>query len=297
MDMGTAVKISAFVSGSCLAYSVIEIFYRGDGTSSKKSLMDREAPAMLKVMGPFVGKLNALNKKIDSASFASYLRNTQKKLILAGRPFMMTPMDFVSLQQISLFLFLVLGGFAASTIGKLSFLTLLILALIGWFLPAIWLSETISARQKAILRALPYNTDLVTLCVEAGLDFMRAVTVVIQQGEQGPLASELSQALQETKMGKTKKEALEDMAGRIDLQAVTLFVSAVVQAEKLGTPLGEALRIQSEQRRTERFQRAEKTAQEAPVKLLLPLLVFIFPAVFIILFGPIVLKWIYEGGM
>lgn len=283
-----------FTAAAALGYSLWML--RGEKETPSRLRTSKETPPALRLMAPMIQRLARLNQKIDNSRFKAYLESIRRKLLMAGQPFGLQPMEFVALQQLSALLTILLGGLALASIGQMNVLWVFVLAGAGAVLPRFWLSETINARHKAILRALPYNTDLLTLCVEAGLDFMGAMKTVVEKSPPGPLTEEFYQVLQEIKMGKTRREALEDMAERVNLPAITAFVSALVQADRLGTPLGEALRIQAEQRRTERFQRAEKMAQEAPVKLMFPLLVFIFPAVFIILFGPIILKWIYEGS-
>jgi tight adherence protein C len=290
------VYIPMFLSGALFGY-VFWMLRRESAAAPSRLQTSKEAPPAIRLMAPMIHSFARLNRKIENSRFKAYLDSLARKLGMAGRPFGLQPVEFVAIQQIALILTVLMGGAALASIGYLNVLAVLGLAVVGAIFPRFWLSETINARHKAILRALPYNTDLLTLCVEAGLDFMGGLKTVVEQSQPGPLTEEFSQVLQEIKMGKTRREALEDMAARINLQAVTAFVSSLVQADKLGTPLGEALRIQSEQRRTERFQRAEKVAQEAPVKLMFPLLAFIFPAVFIILFGPIILKWVYEGSM
>ena len=147
--------------------------------------------------------------------------------------------------------------------------------------------DRVRARHRAVARALPYGLDLLTLSVEAGLDFPAALAKVVDKGRSGPLAEELSVVLKELRLGKTREEALRNLARRVDLPALTSFVQALVHADRMGTPLGKVLRILSTQLRIERSQRAEKLANEAPVKLLLPLVLFIFPTLFLMLFGPL----------
>lgn len=290
------VYVPMFLSAALFGYGFYMLRRETAGAPSRLQT-SKEVPPALRVLAPMIQRLTLLNRKIENSRFKAHLESIGKKLEMAGRPFSLQPLEFIGLQQVSVILFILLGGMAMASVGFLNAASVLVLFLMGAILPRVWLSETINARHKAIARSLPYATDLLTLCVEAGLDFMGGVKTVVEKGRRGPLNEELYQVLQEIKMGKTRREALEDMARRINLQGVSAFVSALVQADKLGTPLGEALRIQSEQRRTERFQRAEKLAQEAPVKMMFPLLAFIFPAVFIVLLGPIVLKWAFEGSM
>ena len=162
--------------------------------------------------------------------------------------------------------------------------------------PLLWLRDRVRARHQAISRALPYDLDLLTLSVEAGLDFAAALAQVVEKGRPGPLADELALVLKELRLGKTREQALRNLAQRVDLPALTSFVQALVHADRMGTPLGKVLRILSTQLRVERTQRAEKLANEAPVKLLLPLVLFIFPTLFLMLFGPLLHQFVFEGG-
>ncbi len=220
---------------------------------------------------------------------AGYLETLRKKLVKAGVPLDFTPAEIVALMEIG----------AASGLFLWLFFTLLfradfhfwvapVVMSLGFVYPLIWLKDRINQRHHAIVRALPYNLDLLTLSVEAGLDFAAAIGKVVEKGRKGPLADEFAQTLRELKLGKTREEALRNLAGRVDMPTLTTFVNALIQADKMGTPLGKILRILATQMRTERTQRAEKLANEAPVKMLFPLIGFIFPTIFIILFGPIV---------
>lgn len=172
---------------------------------------------------------------------------------------------------------------------------LLCAALFGWLYPGIWLKDQITARRKALLRALPFFLDIITLCVEAGLNFQGAMQQAVLKGPQGPLRDELQRVLRDIRAGKPRTVALRDMADRLSEGAITNFVGAVIQAENMGMNLGPVLRLQADQRRVERFQRAEKLAMEAPVKMLFPLVAFIFPCTFIVLFFPIAMKFMHSG--
>ena len=169
-------------------------------------------------------------------------------------------------------------------------------AAFGAACPLIWLRDRIKSRHHRIGRALPYDLDLLTLSVEAGLDFTAALSKVVEKGRPGPLADELSIAIKELKLGKTREEALRNLARRCGLSTLTSFVQALVQADRMGTPLGKTLRILSTQMRIDRSQRAEKLASEAPVKLLLPLIGCIFPTIFLMLFAPIFYEVFFGGS-
>jgi tight adherence protein C len=165
--------------------------------------------------------------------------------------------------------------------------------LLGAGYPLLWVGDQVKKRHLLISRALPYSLDLLTLSVEAGLEFTGALAKVVEKGRSGPLKDELQRVLKQLKLGKTREEALKAMVARVDLPPLTTFVSALLQADKMGTSLGKVLRIQSTQLRIDRTQRAEKLAGEAPVKMLFPLIACIFPTVFMVLFGPIVFQMFF----
>lgn len=173
----------------------------------------------------------------------------------------------------------------------------LVLAIFLWmlFYPRFWLNQVIALRHKLIVRALPFVMDLLTLSVEAGLDFMAAIKHIVDRRAPDPLGEELSRVIVEIQLGKTRRDALKHMAARVRHPDMLSLVTALVQADELGVSIGAILRIQAEQLRTKRFLRAEKLANEAPVKMLFPLMTCIFPAVFLILLGPIILQMLRQG--
>jgi tight adherence protein C len=187
-------------------------------------------------------------------------------------------------------------GTAFTLLLGLPFYAPVLSAAFGAAYPLIWLRDKLRARRRGIVRALPFDLDLLTLSVEAGLDFVAALGKVVEKGRKGPLADELATVLKELKLGKTREEALRNLAARVGIPTLTSFVQALVQADRMGTPLGKVLRILSSQMRAERTQRAEKLANEAPVKLLLPLLLCIFPTLFLMLFGPIGYQVFFGGS-
>ena len=159
-----------------------------------------------------------------------------------------------------------------------------------WFWPAAWLGREGAKRNAAILKALPFTLDLMTLSVEAGLDFMSARRRATARPVADPLTEELLRVVRATQLGATRREALLALSERVSLPDVKALVRALVQADELGVSLGSILRIQADQARSRRFERAENLANEAPVKLLAPLVLFIFPSVFLVLLGPVVYR-------
>jgi tight adherence protein C len=215
------------------------------------------------------------------------------KFIAMGRPDL-RPQDFVA-QQLLYALFFGALGLLGLNLLRRPLWYFLPFAVFGYLFPHIWLRDQIKKRQHKIARALPYNIDLLTLSVEAGLDFQAALASVVTKGKQGPLIEELTIMLSEIRLGKTRAEALRNLADRIQMPEVSAFVANLIQADKMGTSLGKVLRIQSTQMRVARTHRAEKLANEAPIKMLLPLIGCIFPTVFAVLFGPLVYRWLGGG--
>lgn len=168
-------------------------------------------------------------------------------------------------------------------------------ALFGWAYPSIWLRDRITFRRRELLKALPFFLDIITLCVEAGLNLQGAINQAVVKGPKGALRDEFQRLLRDVRAGRTRADALRSMAERLNEPSVTTFAAAVIQAERMGMNLGPVLRAQADQRRSERFIRAEKLAMEAPVKMLAPLILFIFPCTFIVLGFPIVMKFIHSG--
>ncbi len=234
-------------------------------------------------------RIIGVNKVFVGDEYIKYLR---KRLIMAGEPRGLSAEDFIVLQELWAVGFFIVG-LVFFVVIDVSVFWALIFLIAGGVYPIIWLRDMVAKRHRLITRALPYNLDLLTLSVEAGMDFQAAVNKVVEKGIQGPLVDELNYMLSLLKVGRTREEALRIMDERINLPAITSFVNALIQADRMGTSLGKVLRIQSETLRDQRAQRAEKLAQEAPVKMLFPLIAFIFPTVFMVLFGPIVFQFLF----
>lgn len=152
-----------------------------------------------------------------------------------------------------------------------------------------YLSKRIERRKKMILKDLPYTLDLITVSVEAGLSFDGAMARVINNIE-GELCTEFAKGLKEIKMGIERKTALKNMSTRCDVKELSMFITALIQADDLGVSLGRVLRIESSNLREQRKQAAREKAMKAPIKMLFPLIFFIFPSIFIIILGPAVIR-------
>jgi tight adherence protein C len=226
------------------------------------------------------------------------------RLRKAGLEFCISPPQFVAARVLcalvvagvaALILFLLAqgpgGGFSAAGYCQAAGIGVLF----GWFYCGVWLKDRIAARKRELQKSLPFVIDLITLCVEAGLNLQGAFNQAVEKGPQGILREEIKRVLRDVRNGKARSEALRSMSDRLQEPSVMNFVTAMVQAERIGMNLGPALRAQADQRRSERFLRAEKLGMEAPVKLLFPLIAFIFPCTFIVLFFPIAVKFMNSG--
>ncbi|HXG36889.1 MAG TPA: type II secretion system F family protein [Dehalococcoidia bacterium] len=216
----------------------------------------------------------------------SMLASLERQLILAGSP--VKASTFATFWVGSVIGLFVFALFVAASMGNFAgqgLLIVLVLGLMGFMLPRIWLLSQIQKRQKAILKSLPDALDLITTCVEAGLGLDGALTRVTEKIE-GPLAEEMSQTLREIAMGRLRRDALAELGERTGVEDLILFINSIIQAEQLGVGIAQVLRVQSDQMRTRRRQRAEKAAHEAPIKMLFPLVFFVFPAFLVVILGP-----------
>jgi tight adherence protein C len=216
------------------------------------------------------------------------VENMQHNLDLAGNPYRWTPVEFAGLRLVAgvLLAGLALGlTFIARTPLRNQIFATAMAGALGYFLPTIWLTLRIRNRKANILKALPDALDLLTISVEAGLGFDAALTKVTEKWT-NELSLAFTRVLVEIQMGTLRREALRAMADRADVTDLTSFVAAIIQADQLGVSLARVLHIQSEQMRIRRRQRAEELAHTAPIKMMIPLVFLIFPALFVVLLGP-----------
>jgi tight adherence protein C len=167
--------------------------------------------------------------------------------------------------------------------------------LAGSFYPVLWLQERLAKRRRELMKTLPFFLDIITLCVEAGLNLQGAMGQAVANGPRGVMRDEFQRVLRDIRAGKARAASLRAMADRLNQPGINSFCTTVIQAESMGMSLGPVLRTQADQRRIERFLRAEKLAMQAPVKMLFPLLAFIFPCTFIVLLFPLAMKFVQAG--
>lgn len=259
----------------------------------------RPLPFVFRLLLPLAPNLTPL---FGGVRFRKTTDTLNRKIVSAGFSGAITPEEFLALRVL---LPVVLGTLAVAAMWALFAMVpgkaglslrgnqpLFCIVILGsyYIYPTLWLRGVVRARHRALQRALPFVLDLLTLSVEAGLDFMNAMHRIVERRRLDALCEEFLRVLREIQLGKTRRDALRDMAERVDQREVQSVVNALVQADELGVGIASILRIQADQMRQRRFERAERLANEAPVKMLFPLLVFIFPAVFLVLLGPILLQ-------
>ncbi len=232
--------------------------------------------------------LNRIGKIASRFTPQATLESARKRLEMAGNPMQMDPAFFLAMRSVLAVLF---GGsiFVVFAVSGRSWAQGLVLSAlffaVGFYFPDLWLTSRIARRKKGIFRAMPDALDLLTICIEAGLGFDAAMAKVHEKWD-NDLALELGRVIQEIRLGKLRRDALRDMADRLGVPELTSFVAAVIQSEQLGVSMAKVLRIQSDQMRVRRRQMAEEEAHRAPIKMVFPIGLLIFPSLFIILLGP-----------
>jgi tight adherence protein C len=223
----------------------------------------------------------------------------QSQLNAGGFAYVITPAEFLVVRRaafiaglaISLYVIFVLGVTDPMYVAAACSL-----APFAYMYPDLWLRDSTKRRQLRFEKEFPFFLDVLVLGMKAGLTFTAAVEQSIEQLREGPVRQEFARYLRETRTGVTRRIALDRVASRVMIPAVTSFVASVTQAEETGGSLGDVLADQARQRRQERFLRAEKLANQAPVKMLFPLIALLFPITFIIIGFPIVIQLIEAGA-
>src|SRR4051812_17579611 len=260
-------------------------------------LRDRKASnPLVKLLRPFFTQY--IVPMIRGKPFWDERRKTfKRKIIAAGIKEELTPDEFISFKLLLILFFPIVGGLLrAGDFIDLAWYYIVGSGIAGWFYPDIWVNGRIGVRQKQVIRAMPFIVDLLALSTEAGLDFIGAIGKVVEKAKPSPLVEEFGQLLKEIKVGASRQEALREMASRIDLTEVNSFVAILISADQMGASIGKILRQQSEQIRVTRMLAAEKAGAAAAQKIMLPIMLFIVPAVFLMIIGPMLLGMIYPGG-
>lgn len=238
----------------------------------------------IKRLAPFY---KLLVPRIQQMKMPLYRQQKRVAFVAAGIDDQFDPDEFVGLKIVSSVLTTIFVMLFMMQMDKTPGLWTFVLSpVIGFFLPdyAVW--ELKNKRQKSIMRQLPTVMDLLTLSVEAGLDFMAAITRVVGYSKEGPLKEEFNRMLKELQLGTVRADALRNLADRVQMPELSSFATILIQADQMGSSIGPVLRAQADLLRGTRFQRAEREGAKATQKLLIPLVLFILPAVFIVIMGP-----------
>ncbi|MBR2434486.1 MAG: type II secretion system F family protein [Lentisphaeria bacterium] len=289
--MGNMFQLLASV---CAALAVTSIFLilgnlffslRMERDPEMESEQDnKRIPVLFRLFLPLVSNVYPL---IRLPVFQQQLDQTGEQLRMAGYDQVLTAERFLGLRVLLMIfgvVFTVLLFMAQQPAAAV------LVILLFMIYPATWLRSVVRKRHLSILKALPNLLDLLTLSVEAGKDFLTALREINARRKNDALNEELTRTLHEIQLGKPRQAALREMSNRVRQGDLTSIVNAIIQADELGVSIGQLLRIQGDQLRVKRFSRAEKLANETPVKILFPVIVFIFPAVFMILMGPIIMQ-------
>jgi len=253
--------------------------------------LEMNLPFTERVIYPIARKMGEFTLRFTPQN---WLNSTTRKLELAGRTSKMDATVFITMEFIiggivglATFLLLRFLGNNLST-GRI-FLFTVAMTLMGFYLPQFQLSRSITKRQNEIRKGLPDALDLLTICVEAGLSFDGAMAKVAEKWD-NEISMAFARVIQEIQLGKLRREALRDMQANIGVSEMTSFVAAIIQSELLGVSMAKVLRVQADQMRVRRRQRAEEEAHKAPIKMLIPMAFIMFPSIMIILLTPAVLQ-------
>lgn len=265
-----------------------EFISRGDVATLEE--IELSQPFSERVIIPLINRIGEFSARFTPQKA---IQDTSRKMELAGNPW---PIDAATFLAIRFILAVVLGGlaafaFAGSTTWSTTDKAMLIggATFGGFYVPQIMLSTRITRRQKEIRNAMPDALDLLTICVEAGLGFDAAMSKVAEKWET-ELSLAFARVIREVQLGKVRREALKDMSDRLGIAELTSFVAAIIQSEQLGVSMSKVLRIQSDQMRLKRRQRAEEEAHKAPIKMIIPLALLVFPSIMIIILTPAVIQ-------
>lgn len=277
--------LSAGISATCLflfSFDLIRQVQLAEKETNEDVVDEfKRIPILIRLVFPLTPNFIKFAK---NPIFDSMRTNTRALLEQSGLDQACDPNAFIAARVILIIFGIVITVFLSLS-GKL-LLGLCFILLLGIY-PSVWLKSYRDKRHRDIQRALPNMLDLLTLSVEAGKDFLTAMRDILRRRRRDPLGEELNRTFHEIQLGKSRRDALKGLSERVHQPDLTSVMNSVVQADELGVSIGQVLRIQGDQLRMKRFSRAETLANQAPVKILFPMVVFIFPAVFIILLAPI----------
>jgi len=257
---------------------------RGETVSLEE--LELSQPFYQRVVMPIMHRLGEISSRFTPQHV---VEQTRIRLEMAGNPGRMDASTFMFLHFVSAGIFggliFMLSLFSRTYSLPIKLVIVLVFTILGYFFPDLWIRSKINSRQKQVRKAMPDALDLLTICVEAGLGFDAAMSKVNEKWD-NELSLAFGRVIREIQLGKLRRDALRDMSERLGLAELTSFVAAVIQSEMLGVSMAKVLRIQSDQMRIRRRQHAEEEAHKAPIKMIFPLGLFIFPALLIVLLTP-----------
>ena len=278
-----------------LGAMLIVAFLQGEEEPVAGSLEPHIRTRKMKKRGIFLrlfgGVVAVLGKVIATLPLGRSRAKTLVWLTQAGFPGGLSADEFQATKIVGVVLGFSAGVFIDNELAVSPMFTI-VLAFLGFLYPGLWVNGAIQKRRRRVFRDLPDMLDILRLSTDAGLDLNSAMTVVVEKSRPGPLLDELEQVEREISLGRTRKEAFRNFADRLAMTEINAFVLALTQAEQLGASVGPVLKTQSEMARTRRWQLAEVLVNKMPMKMLGPLVVFIFPSSFIILFTPLIIQWL-----
>lgn len=288
-----------FAGLSCALMLLIPIALprRNEPVSERDQAWRDELPLFLRLLR---APLRWYAPTVDASLSPQRREVIQSRLNAAGAAYLVSPAEFVILRRLALIAGIVVAAVAAFILKLTDPLYLAIaagLAPLSHIYPDLRLRELTRQRQARFEKEFPFFLDVLVLAMKAGLNFTAAVEQAVSSSRSGPVQQEFSRYLRESRTGVARRVALDRVAERVMLPAVTNFAASVVQAEQTGGALGDVLADQARQRRQERFVRAEKQANQAPVKMLFPLIALLFPITFIIIGFPIVIQLLEAGAL
>lgn len=290
--------VSALAALACMLVLLLPLALRrrATGTAARDIAWRDELPLALRLLRPLLRWYTASVE----GGLASHKREIiQTQLNAAGAGYLITPAEFIVIRRVACVLsaLVALYVICIAQIRDPLYLGLAVCFVpFGYLYPDIWLRDARKKRQARFEKEFPFFLDVAVLGMKAGLTFTAAVEQAVEQLRAGPVREEFSRYLRETRTGSTRRASLDRLAARVLIPAVTNFAASVTQAEETGGSLGDVLADQARQRRQERFVRAEKLANQAPVKMLFPLIALLFPITFIIIGFPIVIQLIDSGA-
>jgi tight adherence protein C len=283
--------------GLAIALGVVALLSRQE--KAAEVVVDEAALAVARRRDVYEEPLPTVMARLRSLAEAltpnGYGTRLQRRLDLAGNPPSVPAERFMAYKGVGLVLGTLIGAVLGSQRGLDFILFGVIGAAAGFLLPDLLLRNAGERRQEQLLKGLPDALDMLTICVEAGLGFDSALSRVALN-VQGPMGAECARVMQEMQFGKSRSEALRALADRTDVNEIKIFVSALIQAGELGISIGSVLREQAAEMRVRRRQRAEEKAQKLPVKILLPLITCLLPAMFVVVLGPAAIKIVHTFG-